>query len=156
MAQLSLVPTYFTCACLLAIFFQNSLRNKRVDSFYRPIFGEILLYVMFLQYSCSKNLESLLLIVDRYLLAHPIYNHLATCISIVFLVLKWIGNCHRAVLTNGHTGHQGTCPGPPDFFFFLRGPQLAVVKYYFKLIILLLMLLHDRTNTSSACLVNLT
>jgi len=22
----------------------------------------------------------------------------------------------------------GTCPEPPDFFFFLRGPQLAVVK----------------------------
>ena len=128
-------------------------RNKRVDSFYWPIFREILLYVMFLEYSCSKNLESLLLIVDRYLLAHPIYNHLVTCISIVFLVLKWIGNCHRAVLTNGHTGHVTRAPG---FFFFLRGPQLAVVKYFFKLIILLLMLLHDRTNTSSAYLVNLT
>ena len=31
----------------------------------------------------------------------------------------------RAVLTNGHTGHVPTAPG---FFFFLRGPQLAVVK----------------------------
>jgi len=32
---------------------------------------------------------------------------------------------------------------------------MGVVKYFFKLIILLLMLLHDRTNTSSAYLVNL-
>ena len=42
-----------------------------------------------------------------------------------------IGNCSassprpRAVLTNGHTGHV---PRAPGFFFFLRGPQLAVVK----------------------------
>ena len=35
----------------------------------------------------------------------------------------------RAVLTNGHTGHV---PRAPGFFFFLRGPQLAVVKYIFK------------------------
>ena len=25
-------------------------------------------------------------------------------------------------------GTLGTCPGFPDFFFFLRGPRLAVVK----------------------------
>jgi len=31
----------------------------------------------------------------------------------------------RAVLTNGHTGHV---PRAPAFFFFSRGPQLAVVK----------------------------
>ena len=31
----------------------------------------------------------------------------------------------RAVLTNGHTGHVPMAPG---FFFFSRGPQLAVVK----------------------------
>jgi len=55
----------------------------------------------------------------------------------------------RAVLINGHTEHV---PRAPDFF---EGPQLGVVKYFFKLIILLLMLLHDRTNTSSAYLVNL-
>jgi len=35
----------------------------------------------------------------------------------------------RAVLTNGHTGHV---PRTPGFFFFLRGPQLAVVKLIFK------------------------
>ena len=29
-------------------------------------------------------------------------------------------------------GTLGTCPGPPDFFFFLKGPQLAVVKLIFK------------------------
>jgi len=58
----------------------------------------------------------------------------------------------RAVLTNGHIGHV---PRALGFFFFLRGPQLAVVKYFFKLIILLLMLLHDRTN-SSAYLINST
>jgi len=29
-------------------------------------------------------------------------------------------------------GTLGTCPGPPDFFFFLRGPQLAVEKLFFK------------------------
>jgi len=46
-------------------------------------------------------------------------------------------------------------PGPPDNFLF-EGPQLAVMKYFLKLIILLLMLLHDRTNTSSVYLVNLT
>ena len=43
------------------------------------------------------------------------------------------GTVSRApVLTNGHTGHVPVAPG---FFFFLRGPQLAVVKYIFKLII---------------------
>ena len=52
-------------------------------------------------------------------------------------------------------GTLGTCPGPRIFFLF-GGPQLAVMKEIFKLIILLLMLLHDRTNTSSAYLVNLT
>jgi len=36
----------------------------------------------------------------------------------------------RAVLTNGHTGHVQRAP---DFFFFLRDPQLAVVNF-FKLI----------------------
>jgi len=35
----------------------------------------------------------------------------------------------RAVLTNGYTGHV---PRAPDFFFFLRGPQLAVVKFFLK------------------------
>jgi len=62
-----------------------------------------------------------------------------------------VGSNGRAVLTNGHTGLVPRAPG-----FFLRGLQLAVVKYFLKLIILLLMLLHDRTNTSSAYLVNLT
>jgi len=47
------------------------------------------------------------------------------------------GRRSRAVLTNGHTGHV---PRAPGFFFFLRGPQLAVVKF-FKLIILLLPLM---------------
>jgi len=32
-----------------------------------------------------------------------------------------VGSLSRAVLTNAHTGHQGTCPGPPDFFFFFGG-----------------------------------
>jgi len=49
--------------------------------------------------------------------------------------------------------HWARAQGP---LIFLRGLQLAVVKYFLKLIILLLMLLHDRTNTSSAYLVNLT
>jgi len=49
--------------------------------------------------------------------------------------------------------HWARAQGPRSFLF-LRGPQLAAVKYFFKLIILL-MLLHDRTNTSSAYLVNL-
>ena len=37
------------------------------------------------------------------------------------------GRRSRAVLTNGHTGHV-PLPMAPGFFFFLRGPQLAVVK----------------------------
>ena len=59
-----------------------------------------------------------------------------------------IPNAHstRAVLTNGHIGHV------PLF----EGPRTGCGEIDFlKLIILLLMLLHDRTNTSSACLVNL-
>jgi len=51
--------------------------------------------------------------------------------------------------------HWARAQGPRIFFLF-EGPQLAVVKLFFKLIILLLVLLHDRTNTSSAYLVNLT
>jgi len=35
------------------------------------------------------------------------------------------GSLPRAVLTNGHTGHV---PRAPGFFFFLRGPQLAVLQ----------------------------
>ena len=54
-------------------------------------------------------------------------------------------------------GTLGTCQlkRARGFFFLFEGPQLAEVKYFFKLIILLLLLLHDRTNTSSAYLVNL-
>ena len=51
--------------------------------------------------------------------------------------------------------HWARAQGPRIFFLF-EGPKLAVVKYFLKLIILLLMLLHDRTNTSSAYLVNIT
>ena len=40
--------------------------------------------------------------------------------------VKPASNMHSgAVLTNGHTGHV---PRAPGFFFFFRGPQLAVVK----------------------------
>ena len=59
-----------------------------------------------------------------------------------------------AVLTNGHTGHVPRAPGS---FFLFEGPPTGCGEINFlKLIILLLMLLHDRTNTSSAYLVNLT
>jgi len=51
----------------------------------------------------------------------------------------------RAVLTNG----------PPGFFFFRGAPTGCGEILFLKLIILLLMLLRDRTNTSSAYLVNL-
>ena len=64
-----------------------------------------------------------------------------------------LGLVTRAVLTNGHTGHVLRVPG---FFFLLKGPPTGCGEIKFlKLIILLLMLLHDRTNTSSECLVNL-
>jgi len=53
-------------------------------------------------------------------------------------------------------GTLGTCPGPPDFFLFQGPPTGCGEIIFFKLIILVLMLLHDRTNTSSAYLVNLT
>ena len=66
--------------------------------------------------------------------------------SAVFAVL-------RAVLTNGHTGHV---PRAPDFFLFQGSPTgCGEINNFFKLTVLLLMLLHDRTNTSSAYLVNL-
>jgi len=53
---------------------------------------------------------------------------------------------YQGRLTNGHIGHV------PLF----EGPRTGCGEIDFlKLIILLLMLLHDRTNTSSACLVNL-
>jgi len=59
----------------------------------------------------------------------------------------------RAVLTNGHSGHV---PRAPDFSFLFEGPLTGCGEINsLKLIILLLMLLHDRTNTSSAYLVNL-
>ena len=35
-----------------------------------------------------------------------------------------------AVLTNGHTAWARA--RGPGFFFFLRGPQLAVMKYFFS------------------------
>jgi len=45
----------------------------------------------------------------------------------------------------------------PRIFFLFQGPPTGCGEINFlKLIILLLMLLHDRTNTSSAYLVNLT
>ena len=56
----------------------------------------------------------------------------------------------RAVLINGHTGHVPRAPG-----YFFEGPPTGCGEIIFKLIIFLLMLLHDRTNTSSAYLVNL-
>ena len=58
---------------------------------------------------------------------------------------------HRAVLTNGHTGHV---PRAPGFFSFWGAPDWLWWNNFLKLIILLLMLLHDRT--SSAYMVNLT
>ena len=59
----------------------------------------------------------------------------------------------RAVLTNGHNGHV---PRAPGFFFLFEVPPTGCGEINFwKLIILFLMLLHDRTNTSSAYLVNL-
>ena len=59
----------------------------------------------------------------------------------------------RAVLTDGHTGHVSRTP---RYFFLFEGPPTGCGEINFsKLIILLLMLLYDRTNTSSACLVNL-
>jgi len=43
---------------------------------------------------------------------------------------SWLAAVYdRAVLTNGHTGHV---PRAPGFFFFVRGPQLAVAKIFFK------------------------
>jgi len=52
-------------------------------------------------------------------------------------------------------GTLGMCPGPPDFFL-VDEPQTGCGEInFFKLITLLLLLLHDRTNTSSAYLVNL-
>jgi len=39
--------------------------------------------------------------------------------QVFFCTVRW-SSLSRAVLTNGHTGHV---PGPPDFFFFLRGPN---------------------------------
>jgi len=60
----------------------------------------------------------------------------------------------RAVLTNGHTGHV---PRAPGFFFLFEGAPTGCGEInVLKLIVLLLMLLRDRTNTSSAYLVNLT
>ena len=54
---------------------------------------------------------------------------------------------------DGHTGHVPRAPG----FFLIEGPPTGCGEVNFlKQIILLLMLLHDRTNTSSAYLVNLT
>ena len=45
----------------------------------------------------------------------------------------------------------------PRVFFLFEGPQTGCGEInFFKLIILLLMILHNRTNTSSAYVVNLT
>jgi len=108
---------------------------------------------MFLEYSCSKNLESLLLIVDRYFIGAPylqssgnVYFNRVSCVKV------------DRELSQGRLNqwaHWARAQGPRIFFLF-EGPPTGCGEIFFKLIILLLMLLHDRTNTSSACLVNLT
>jgi len=51
--------------------------------------------------------------------------------------------------------HWAHAQGPRIFFLFEGPPTGCGEINFLKLILLLLMLLHDRTNTSSAYLVNL-
>jgi len=57
MTQLSLVLQTIFYTCLFAFFSSNPLSNNRVYSCH--IFGEILLYVMFVKMFCSKKFQTL-------------------------------------------------------------------------------------------------